>query len=301
MNNRVYHSKWLDLAQGKNLVIDNDLSVYYQVIGNGPETLVLLNGLGGRLYSWEPILDVFADQYKIITWDYRGIFNSGAPQRMRELSIPYHVEDLKSILAAEKVKKATLIGWSMGVQVALEMASLYPDTVNKLILINGTYGQALSAAFQPLFRISGLNRFFNFFIDTLRGRDAYMDAVVKLMRAPILLNLIGQLMSVARENPKIPDAIGQYAADVFGPSFPNYLRLFQELDSHSTYHLLSEIKQPTLIISGGLDMMTPAYQSYEMAAKIPGSHHEHFPLGSHFALLEYPEKIPQLIKDFLLT
>jgi len=301
MNDRVYHSKWLDLAKEKNLSIDNDLTIFYQVIGDGAETLVLVNGLGGRLYSWEPILDVFADRYKIITWDYRGIFNSGSPQRMRELSIPHHVQDLKSILAAESVKEATLIGWSMGVQVSLEMAALYPEIVSKLVLINGTYGQALSAAFQPLFRISGLNRFFNFFIDTLRGRDEYMDAVVKLMNTPILIKLMGRLMSVARENPKIPDAIGQYAADVFGPSFPNYLRLFQELDSHSVYHLLPEIKQPTLIISGGLDVMTPPYQSYEMAAKIRGSQHEHFPLGTHFALLEYPEKIPQLIKDFLLT
>ncbi len=41
----------------------------------------------------------------------------------------------------------------------------------------------------------------------------------------------------------------------------NYLRLFQELNAHSVYHLLPHIEQPTLVVSGLLDVLTPAYQS----------------------------------------
>jgi hypothetical protein len=41
----------------------------------------------------------------------------------------------------------------------------------------------------------------------------------------------------------------------------NYLRLFQELNAHSVYHLLRHIEQPTLVVSGLLDVLTPAYQS----------------------------------------
>jgi pimeloyl-ACP methyl ester carboxylesterase len=48
----------------------------------------------------------------------------------------------------------------------------------------------------------------------------------------------------------------------------NYIRLFQELDAHSLYHLLRRIDQPTLIVSGLLDILTPAYQSFELARYI---------------------------------
>jgi len=59
----------------------------------------------------------------------------------------------------------------------------------------------------------------------------------------------------------------QYISDLFGfgkQHTYNYLQLFQELDAHSVYHLLPDIKQPTLIVTGMLDILTPAYQSYEM-------------------------------------
>lgn len=39
----------------------------------------------------------------------------------------------------------------------------------------------------------------------------------------------------------------------------NYLCMFQELDAHSVFHLLNEVKNDTLIISGLLDVLTPVY------------------------------------------
>ena len=42
--------------------------------------------------------------------------------------------------------------------------------------------------------------------------------------------------------------LGRYLDDVLGPSSTNYLRLFQELDAHSTYHLLRHIQAPALNI-----------------------------------------------------
>ena len=101
--NRVFYSKWLDLAETRTLKARDGVLISYQTLGNGDETLVLANGLGGRLYAWEPILDAFGDKYRIITWDYRGLFESGAPEKIRRLSIPDHAEDVKEILDAEGI------------------------------------------------------------------------------------------------------------------------------------------------------------------------------------------------------
>ena len=87
--------------------------------------------------------------------------------------------------------------------------------------------------------------------------------------------------------------------DVFGESFPNYLRLFQALDAHSSYYLLPEVTQPTLVISGGLDWLTPASMSRRIARRIPGAEHLHLPRASHFALLEYSDQVLERMRQFL--
>lgn len=87
--------------------------------------------------------------------------------------------------------------------------------------------------------------------------------------------------------------------DVLGPSFPNYLRLFQELDAHSTYHLLRHIEAPALVISGLLDILTPAYQSRDIARRMPDAEHVRLVRSSHFSMLERPEVVVPAMKKFL--
>ena len=55
----------------------------------------------------------------------------------------------------------------MLLQVGLEFAALYPQRVEKLVLLNGTHGKVFQTAFQPWLRIPPVNEFLYFFIDTL--------------------------------------------------------------------------------------------------------------------------------------
>jgi pimeloyl-ACP methyl ester carboxylesterase len=73
------------------------------------------------------------------------------------------------------------------------------------------------------------------------------------------------------------------------------------LDTHSVFHLLDEITHPTLIFSGCMDVLTPAYHSFEMARRMPNAHHECYLFGTHFVLLEYPEQVAQRIAEFMAS
>lgn len=84
-------------------------------------------------------------------------------------------------------------------------------------------------------------------------------------------------------------------------SLTNYLRLFQELNAHSTFHLLDTISQPTLLISGMLDTLIPALQSVEMARRIKDCEHYCDPFSSHASLLESPEWCVAEIDHFIRT
>ena len=84
---------------------------------------MLANGLGGKLYAWEPFLERFGGSHRIITWDYRGLFRSSMPMHPKALSIPFHASDAVRILDEEAVERATFIGWSMGVRVVRSAAA----------------------------------------------------------------------------------------------------------------------------------------------------------------------------------
>ena len=301
-------------------------SLFYQTLGkeDGP-VLVLANGLGGRLYTWLPVIEAFAHEYKVIVWDYRGLFDSSpsvllnqenqtessskpssekdqANASLLEWTIPQHAQDLNLILEAEGVEKAHICGWSMGVQVSLEFASRFANKVQSLILINGTYGQVFSTAFQPFFKAPIPTRLLHHVVEGLKQREGLTKLGLKGSRWGVDMFFFMQkrLSSAFQSSPSYPFmtlAARQYCQDLFsGDHLQAYLTFFQHLDAHSVYHILPLIQAPTLVVSGSLDFLTPSYQSKLIARRLPNAHHEILRWGSHFVLLEHPQKVVDCLK-----
>ena len=248
------------------------VGLHYEVVGQGPRTLLLANGLGGRLYAWRPIIDALWPRYKLITWDYRGLFNSDSPPSPRQLSVAHHVDDACAVLDAEGVSRAVFVGWSMGVQLSLDLAATRPARVAGLVLINGTYGHVLEHGFQPLLSMPGLPRRLHQILEWLRAHPWAANHIATLGRGLELPTLGLFLLTAGTRAPKLRPFLRQYLSDVLGPSFPTYLRLFQELDAHSVYHLLPEMQH---------------------------ARHLRLARAGHFAIIERPETVVPAIEEFL--
>lgn len=283
----------------KHTVSADGTRVAYEVLGRGERAIVLANGLGGRLYAWLPVVDALVDRYRIITWDYRGLFESEMPDESRRLGVPYHADDLTAVLDAEGIDEAHLIGWSMGVQVGLEFTLRLPERVRSLTLINGTYGQALSTAFQPLFRVPLPHTAVHGMIEGMMSHPRAMDAIGKAWLAQTEAAFWLRKRLLGRKRSVFLRGVRQYVRDVFGTRFEAYLALFQQIDAHSVYHLLPEVTAPTLVVSGGFDFLTPPYQSRHIARRIPGAKHLQIRLGTHFVLLEHPRRVVRAIIQHL--
>lgn len=274
--------------------------IAYSVLGTGPRTLLLANGLGARLYSWEPVVSALTDRYTIITWDYRGLFDSTAPTHEAAMSIGHHAADALAILDAEHINQAVFCGWSMGVQVAIEAATISPERVAGLVLLNGTYGQVFSSALQPFVRLPFAGAYMNAMVEYTAEHPGFARAIESL--APWMVRpAAGLFWLVSHADFHTMAALmKRYTREVFGPeTFPNYLRLFQEVDAHSVLHHLKHVHAPSLVISGQWDWLTPAYQSRLMAKRLPDCETLHLRHGSHFVLLEHPEIVLPAIEDFL--
>lgn len=256
-----------------------------------------------------PIMAVYGNKYHYVCWDYRGLFNSDAPKKRRRISIAHHAEDLKLILDTLKVPAAyCLCGHSMGVQVALEFSALYEERVQHMVLLNGSHGQVFQSSFQPIFRIPWFGDASRMLVSHLVANPDWIETIRRKMH-PFLLVYLG-IYTRAFGSPILKELLGpeylinfmnEYLGGITSDpkSCLNFLRLFQELDAHSLYHILPTITTPTLVVSGLWDALTPAYCSMEIARQMPrGKHHMDW-VSSHATILENPEGVIEQMRFFL--
>ena len=99
--------------------------------GNGPQLWLLPPGLGTPLLSWKYLFERFHDRMTIVTWDPRGCYGSARPDSLDRFRIEDHVEDGLAVMRAVGWDHKSFItgGWSMGVQIGLEIYNRIPEQV----------------------------------------------------------------------------------------------------------------------------------------------------------------------------
>lgn len=106
------------------------VELFYRQAGSGPPIL-LIHGFGGSADVWEAPFELLAEEHRVIAYDRRGFSRSvHAPVR----SIERHGDDAAGLLRALDAVPATVVGWSNGAIVALDLAVHHPGLVAALVL-----------------------------------------------------------------------------------------------------------------------------------------------------------------------
>jgi len=115
----------------KTIKVD-DIKIAYKVIGKG-YPLILIMGYLGTMDCWDKtVLKMLSRHYKLIIFDNRGMGGTTASEK--DFSIKLFADDAVGLMKALSIRRAHILGWSMGSNIALEFALKYPKKVNKLIL-----------------------------------------------------------------------------------------------------------------------------------------------------------------------
>jgi len=296
------------------------LKMTYKYHGDGSKIFFLAAGLGCREYLWYPMLKQLADEgnnqeWTFVTWWYRGMFGADSKEDM-SMSVADAAEDVKELLEEFRAKRGedtiidVFLGWSAGVQVVLQFAQLYPDCVGKLIINCGTHGNIAETFLQPFCRILPLSLFLKYALRTTRNVIwKFADEIINFAEKYVIpfggvtIFGIGSLpMWISRGRPVGRWLFQAYVEEYLcnGPEhLRNYLSFTVELDKHSAYDKLHEIKHNTLILTGFLDFITPSYLSYEIHNILPNSEIRCWNLGTHFIHIEYQEQVCKEIQNFL--
>lgn len=282
----------------KTLTSFDGTKIGYQIIGVGKKTIVLCNGLGGAASAWKPLTDHFGDRYRFVTWDYRGLFKSSPPSDLSRMTMEDHMKDMEVILKRERIKKALIGGWSMGVQVVLEYYRRHPKAFTAVFLLNGTSGYPFKTALNnPLARyiLPSLNDLASRIVPLIQPTIRPLAA--KVIDWKGFVKLVSKI-GLVHENLDT-EIFRQVAGEMIQTDLGMYHAIMEHLSQHDATDVLCQIKVPTLIIAGEKDILTPLKVAQKMAGLCPKAQFFIIPSGTHYSILEFPDTLNLRMEQFL--
>ncbi len=115
----------------------NGVEICYELFGDD-YPIVLIQGFGARKEGFKCQVPALSEHFKVITFDNRG---AGKSERVNEsYTMETLANDIKELLNYLEIKKAHILGTSMGGIIAQQFALQHPDYVDKLILVNTVSG-----------------------------------------------------------------------------------------------------------------------------------------------------------------
>jgi pimeloyl-ACP methyl ester carboxylesterase len=282
----------LSAVRHERLVGPGGIDLAVQELGAG-RPVVMANGLGGSLRAWAPFLGRFGPGHRVVAFDYRGLYRSGPPSDPDAVTIHDHAADLLAVLRWTGGEPAVVIGWSMGVQVAVEAALAEPDLVAGLVLVAGAPGDPLAGVLHhPLSRVLIPPA-----THAVEAGAAPFGAAVRLLAGsrggPHLLRRLGVLAPTADL-----DTFHALAGEFARLDWRLYMRTIRAMARHDAWPRLGEVTVPTLVVGGTRDLFLPTATLRAAAEAIPAAELLVIEGASHYLPLEFPELLDRRVRRF---
>lgn len=266
----------------------------YRTYGAGEVCLVLTNGYSTSSFYWRHVIEHLRRRVRLVTWDLKGHGASDPARTLEGCTIESAADDLGRVMEAAGARSAVLVGFSLGCQIVLEAWRHFPERIDALVPILGTYERPFGGLLHP--RVGALAaRTFERLAPRL-GASA-LRASERLCRST-RVHRLNQLSGLVGRRVSFDTMRAFYEhLGVIDPT--TWAAMGIAAEKHSARDLLPTISVPVLVVSGGRDTFTPAARGKEMADAIPGSEYFLLPEAGHTGLFEYPEEINARLDAFL--
>jgi pimeloyl-ACP methyl ester carboxylesterase len=265
---------------GAKLIETDIVTANVKVEGAG-RSIVMLHGFASAISWWDAISDDLAKDRQVVRLDLIGHGGTAAPNA--DYAIERQAALVSAVLDRLRVYKATVIGHSMGGEVATALVEARPSLVERLILI-----------------------------DSPATADAKFTPAMQAYLTPVL----GEAMSRILTDRGVRRALAQG----FAPGYPiseRFVADFRQLTYRAfklaheesvayrkkkpTYERLAAVKPappPLLAITGAMDAIVPP-ASVMRYGRLTGARIEIVEGSGHSPMVEKPERTLALIRDFL--
>jgi len=255
-----------------------DVSIAYQVMGDGPIDLILVPGFISHiefqheLPGYTAFLRRLAGFARVVTFDKRG---QGMSDRMSGApSLEMRMEDVRAVMDTMGSKHAVLVGFSEGGCMSMLFAATYPERVSHLILL-GCFSRSAD-------RLSD------------EAWEARLEQIVRLWGTGELTKTIAPSEAVD------PAVIAKYAKWERLASSPGALRILLQLNRQiDVTAILPTLQVPALVLHSKADLQVPVDLGRKLAAAISGAKYIEYPTGDHAVWTANNETMLGDIEEFV--
>ncbi|MFC5723590.1 alpha/beta fold hydrolase [Streptomyces gamaensis] len=236
--------------------------------GGTGNPVVLLHGAGMDSRLWDAVAPVLRAHHDVIRYDARGLGQSSRPEQ------PFSdTEDLRAVLDHFGLRRAALVGLSMGGETSLDFALAHPDRVTELALV----GTSVSGHVWP--------------------HDARTSAYAAARHqgnasslARLELSIWASMGRAAPGGELIQEMVEQNAARRITSE-----RYFAHTPDRDAASRLGHITAPTLVVHGDRDHPEIAAIAERLTAEIPDAQGHVVPDADHYLPLRTPERLTELL------
>jgi pimeloyl-ACP methyl ester carboxylesterase len=256
----------------------NDARIDVRVDGSGSDTVVLIHGFPLSKEMWNAQVDALAPLTRVIAIDLRGMGASSlAPG-------PYLMEtlagDVAAVLDATDVRRATLVGHSLGGYVALAFARMYLERLERLALVCSRIGA--DTAERAAARRAQADD-----MEKNNASHAIVDAMMNASLAP----------QTRERHPEIAEKFRKIAEKNDPRGLAAMLRGMAMRDGAED--IASDVNVPVLVVAGSEDAIVSPGEAARTAAAFPSARLQTIEGAGHVPPLEKPEELSACLLDFV--
>jgi pimeloyl-ACP methyl ester carboxylesterase len=259
------------------VVRTSDGTVGYRELGSGP-ALLLITGAGSSMDDWPPgFVDALAAHHKVVVFDNAGVGRTAAVSAPDSLSITAMASQTSALISALRLRRPTVLGWSMGSMIAQALAVSHPAQVSRLILAAAAVGTGKAAPLPPPAAVA-------FGLNSARVAQLFPKSQAAAVRA--YLNAIGQY----------PHSYAVSAA-TFRSQYFAAQRWLAGKDAAG--RLVGDIRVPVLVAGGTQDQFIPPANERLLARSVPGAKLLLFADAGHAFLFQEAARFIRAVEAFI--
>ncbi|KAH8665843.1 fumarylacetoacetate hydrolase-like protein [Tricladium varicosporioides] len=254
--------------------------LYYRHLGiDSGENIIFIHGLGGTSEYFTPLISLLGlektHSLHLLDLEGHGLSPTSA---LSTVTLTSYAEDWYKLCQQQNIKKAIVIGHSMGSMVALNFVISHPEICSKLIL--------MSPSESPMGEAKG---------KSLKERAAI---VRKLGIPPIVQGMI-DISTSPKYKPHNPNTVMEIHSTLLGQDPEGYAKGCVALGTSTEALPVSQIKAKTLFINGEDDHLTPTANCIGYQKQIEGSQLEVISQAGHWHIFEDAEEVANYVGPFI--
>ena len=275
------------VIEHKFIDIHGERLAYYDE-GQG-EPLLLIHGMAGSSATWREILPSLAKRHRVIAPDLLGHGRSAKPRT--DYSLGAFAVGLRDLLDEVGVESATVVGHSLGGGIAMQFLYQHPDYCRRLILISsGGLGPDVGWILRIL---------------SAPGAELVMPVIAPKFVLSAGDSVKSWLTSVGLRSPRGAEIWNAYSSFSDARARESFLRTLRSVVDYrgqavsALNRLQLRADLPTLAIWGEKDNIIPVDHAYAALEARPDVRLEVLPNVGHFAHVEAPGRVVDLIDGFI--